>query len=258
MLAIIGCGNLNRSDDGVGVVVAQRLQRWLASLPPEPTVRVLDCGTAGMEVMFQARGAQALVVIDACCSGSEPGAVFEVPGSELAARPPPSLNLHDFRWEHALFAGRQIFKEAFPADVTACLIEAVDTGLGLNLSPPVERAAGIVEAQLQRRIKAWSRRQRDGVTLKRSALHLPAALCARHFSGCEGVILQWRAPELLIMPVRHAAAGGYLLKQRNRAGDRVIQAADFFHDHGLDGESERAVVGCWRPDVAALALLFVN
>ena len=42
--------------------------------------------------------------------------------------------------------------------------------------------------------------------------------------------------DLLILPVRHAAAGGYLLKLRNGAGDRVVNAPDFFREHGLDDE----------------------
>lgn len=55
-ITIIGCGNLNRSDDAVGVIVAQRLQQYLAEYP-HPHVQVYDCGTAGMEVMFQAEAA---------------------------------------------------------------------------------------------------------------------------------------------------------------------------------------------------------
>lgn len=153
MLTIIGCGNLNRSDDGVGVVVVRRLQAWLAAAPVKG-VRLFDAGTAGMEVMFQARGASALIVIDACTSGSEPGAVFEVPGAELVRHPKPSFNLHGFRWDDALYAGPKIFGAAFPAEVTVFLIEAASIGFSLKLSPVVEAAAAQVERRLQARIGA--------------------------------------------------------------------------------------------------------
>jgi hydrogenase maturation protease len=86
MLTIIGCGNLNRCDDAVGVIIAQRLQQYLIQ-NPHPNVRIFDCGTAGMEVMFQARGSEQLIIIDASSTGSEPGAIFEVPGSELEQLP---------------------------------------------------------------------------------------------------------------------------------------------------------------------------
>ena len=143
MLTIIGCGNLNRSDDAVGVIIAQRLQQYLAQ-HPHPHMRVYDCGTAGMEVMFQARGSKKLIIIDASSTGAEPGAVFKVPGKELEALPEPSYNLHDFRWDHALAAGRKIFKEDFPEEVTVYLIEAENLGFGLELSPVVQHSADLV------------------------------------------------------------------------------------------------------------------
>ncbi|TAF10571.1 MAG: hydrogenase maturation protease [Nostocales cyanobacterium] len=147
MLTIIGCGNLNRNDDAVGVIIAQRLQQYLAQ-NPHPKVRVFDCGTAGMEVMFQARGSEKLIILDASCTDSEPGAIFKVPGKELEALPEPSYNLHDFRWDHALAAGKKIFKDEFPQDVTVYLIEAVSLDFGLDLSPVVKHSADLVLAEL--------------------------------------------------------------------------------------------------------------
>lgn len=147
MMTIIGCGNLNRNDDAVGVIIAQRLQKYLSE-NPHPNVRVFDCGTGGMEVMFQARGSTQLIIIDASSTGSEPGAVFKVPGKELEALPEPSLNLHDFRWDNALAAGRKIFQNDFPDDVTVYLIEAANLGFGLELSPVVQHSADWVFAEL--------------------------------------------------------------------------------------------------------------
>ncbi|MBD2665180.1 hydrogenase maturation protease [Richelia sinica FACHB-800] len=155
MITIIGCGNLNRNDDAVGVIIAQRLQQYL-SQNPHPNIRVFDCGTGGMEVMFQARGSTQLIIIDASSTGSEPGAVFKVPGKELEALPEPSYNLHDFRWDHALAAGRKIFKEDFPQDVTVYLIEAANLDLGLELSPAVQSSANLVFAELTSMINAES------------------------------------------------------------------------------------------------------
>lgn len=148
MLTIIGCGNLNRSDDGVGVVVVRRLIEYLGR-HPTPDVAVFDAGTAGMEVMFRARGAERLVLVDASRSGSEAGAIFEVPGDELARDYQPTYSLHDFRWDHALYAGRRIFGDAFPRDVTVFLIEAEHLGLGCELSAPVSAAAERVLASLK-------------------------------------------------------------------------------------------------------------
>ena len=75
---------------------------------------------------------------------------------------------------------------------------------------------------------------RDIVIIRRGGLYLDYATCDRFFAGLETVILIADGCDLVILPVRHAAAGGYLLKRRNVAGDRVVNAADFFRSHGVD------------------------
>lgn len=147
-LTIIGCGNLNRNDDAVGVIIAQRLQQYLATYP-HPHVKVYDCGTAGMEVMFKARGSKHLIIIDASSTNSEPGAVFKVPGKELEANREPSYNLHDFRWDNAIAAGKKIFKDDFPSWVTVYLIEAANLDFGWQLSQVVQHSADVVFEQIK-------------------------------------------------------------------------------------------------------------
>ena len=155
MLVIIGCGNPNRQDDGAGVYVAQQLIAALKENPVE-NVRVFDAGTSGMDIMFQARGCDALIIIDANQSTSEPGSIFEVPGFELENIPEPSYNLHDFRWDNALYAGRRIYQEQFPTDITVFLIEAATLELGIGLSESVQEASDRVVELIIERIKNYS------------------------------------------------------------------------------------------------------
>lgn len=152
MIAVIACGNSNRSDDGAGPEVMRALKAGpLGGKTAE--VQLLDAGTDGMAVMFAAKGCSSLIVIDACRSGSEPGAIFEVPGSDLEQPYQPALNLHDFRWDHALHAGRAIFKEAFPEDVVVLLIEAESVAFGLGLSPSVSAAVSKVATRIDALIR---------------------------------------------------------------------------------------------------------
>jgi hydrogenase maturation protease len=142
MLTIIGCGNPNRGDDGVGIEVARRLEAHVRATGA--AARVFDAGTDGMGVMFRARGASRLVIVDASRSGAAPGTIYRVPGAELERQYEPALNLHDFRWDHALYAGRRIFGADFPADVAVVLVEAASVEPGVTLSAPVAAAAGRV------------------------------------------------------------------------------------------------------------------
>jgi len=146
VIAVVGCGNPTRQDDGVGQHVIHTLKsRKLGAT----NVKLLDAGTDGMAVMFSARGCSSLIVVDAARTGVEPGAIYEIPGAELERPYEPGLNLHDFRWDAALHAGRQIFRAAFPRDVTVFLIEAAELGFGVGLTPAVSRAADTVARRIE-------------------------------------------------------------------------------------------------------------
>jgi hydrogenase maturation protease len=153
VLTIIGCGNPNRSDDGAGIAVVRRLMDRLGGDRGEST-RLFDAGTNGMQVMFEARGASELVLVDASSSRSEPGSIFEVPGEVLQNVPAPGHGLHGFRWDHALYAGKKIFGCDFPDRVTVYLIESQTLELGIGLSAPVEHAVARVIDRILERMKA--------------------------------------------------------------------------------------------------------
>ena len=147
MHVIIGCGNLYRKDDGIGVVVAHRLQSFF-SQHPHPDLQIVEAGTNGIDVMLQAHGARKVTMIDACSSGSEPGAIFQIPGLALINQPPPGFSPHNFRWDHALHAGQIIFRDEFPQDITVFLIEVSDTTFGESLSPAVAASVDKVCAMI--------------------------------------------------------------------------------------------------------------
>jgi hydrogenase maturation protease len=134
---IIGCGNLLRGDDGAGCVFVRRLLDH--ELPAG--VRCADAGTSGMDVAFQMRGVQRVILVDACQSGSEPGTLFRLPGKEVENLPPVTgIHLHAFRWDHALAFGRWLLKQEYPQRITVFLVEAAQVEVGAALSAPVDAA----------------------------------------------------------------------------------------------------------------------
>ncbi len=134
---IIGCGNLLRADDAVGPILIRRM--WEIGLPEN--VFCVDGGTAGMDVAFQMRGKDRVIIIDACKTGEEAGTVYKVPGEELEDLPPlTDIHTHNFRWDNALSFGRWLLKDEYPNDITVYLIEAENTDFGENLSPKVKES----------------------------------------------------------------------------------------------------------------------
>jgi len=133
---VVGCGNLLRGDDAVGPV----LVRLLADRDLPAGVRLVDGGTAGMDVAFAMRGVPRVILVDASSMGVEPGTVHRVPGERLMDLTPPEGNLHRFRWDQALGFAQWLLKEDYPDDVTVWLVEGGSFEIGAPLSEAVQSA----------------------------------------------------------------------------------------------------------------------
>lgn len=148
---VIGCGNLLRGDDGVGPVLIRHL--WECDLPEH--VRIADGGTAGMDVAFKMRGAEHVILIDACQTGEPAGTLYRVPGHMLENLPPvQEMHTHSFRWDHALAFAHWLLKDEYPQKITVYLIEAQHVGVSMDLSAPVRDAMNKLIARLQTELEA--------------------------------------------------------------------------------------------------------
>jgi hypothetical protein len=100
----------------------------------------------------------------------------------------------------------------------------------------------------------------DVVEIKNGAVYLSAVIAEKYFANIQTAILVRKDESLLVLPVHHVAAGGYLLKRRNAAGDRVIHGADFLRDQGFDGGKTLQRHTYWDPVVAGLFIadVFAN
>jgi hypothetical protein len=90
------------------------------------------------------------------------------------------------------------------------------------------------------------------ITLRRGGLHFNRHVYESFFSGLDNVVLLRDGADLLVLPVRNQAAGGYVIKLRNAAGDRTVNAADFFRDNGIDDVVEVTLPAQWSAERAAL------
>jgi hydrogenase maturation protease len=232
-LLVVGCGNLLRGDDGVGPILVRHL--WDRGMPEG--VRLVDGGTAGMDVAFQMRGAGRVVIVDASATGAPPGTIYRVPGAELAELPPlDGLHTHSFRWDHAIAFARWALADSCPSDITVFLIEAANVAFGADLSPDVssamEEVIDLVEAEFIAPLRPPDPDDPDDLTVEFTDdgyLRLGAAICAARFPASVAVGAV-RDDQLWLLPLRGPRSGGLLLKQRNPAGDRAILVREMLDD----------------------------
>jgi hypothetical protein len=94
--------------------------------------------------------------------------------------------------------------------------------------------------------------ERCVIVVRRGALHLTRQVYERFFAALDNVVLVRDGEDLVVLPVRHQAAGGYLIKMRSGAGDRIVTAADFFRDNGVDDDVQLTLGATWSDERMAL------
>ena len=92
------------------------------------------------------------------------------------------------------------------------------------------------------------------IVLREGRLYFTREVCERHLAGSNAVALIRAGTDLVILPVRHAAGGGYLLKLRTSAGERVAAAPDFFRAEGLGDDVVWSGQAVWQENRAAFVL----
>ena len=148
---VLGMGNPILSDDGVGLLVADRLRE--SPLPADVEVALSEVG--GLRLLELVRGFTRVIIIDALRSpaetGRHPGEVYRYEAKDFKGGHRYG-SAHSIGLDTVLELGRTLGYE-MPADVTVFAIEAVDVEtFGEELSPPVaeaaERVLGMVAAEL--------------------------------------------------------------------------------------------------------------
>ncbi|GHD60483.1 peptidase M52 [Thalassobaculum fulvum] len=139
---VIGIGNPDRGDDGVGRLVARSLD---GRLPAD--VEVVEADGEATALLAHMDGAEAAYLVDACASGAEPGTVRRF---DAAAAPLPQaafgLSTHGFGLAEAIELARAL--RQLPA---RCVVYAIE-GAGFETGAPLSDAVAEAIPQVQERL----------------------------------------------------------------------------------------------------------
>ena len=143
VVLVIGIGNIDRGDDGVGIIAARHLRERL-----EEGAMVRECRGVATELIEAWHGAGAVILIDAISSADPPGTIsrIDLASGEL---PPTGAgsSTHGMGLAQAVELARAL--DRLPGSLTLYGIAAGQFQLGSRLSPAVSRAvAGVVERVL--------------------------------------------------------------------------------------------------------------
>ncbi|MBO8128010.1 MAG: hydrogenase maturation protease [Peptococcaceae bacterium] len=160
-MVVLGVGNELQKDDGVGVHVVRRLSRL--SFPP--SVRLIEGGTGGENLLFYFEGAERLIIIDSLDAGADPGTLFSFTPEELELiESSEPVSLHQIRVPEVLSLARKLGKLP-PTRIYA--VQPAEIDWGLELSSVVEsRVLGLVSL-VRQDIDNWLKEAESGGLSKR-------------------------------------------------------------------------------------------
>ena len=123
--AILGFGNPVRSDDAIGVYVANELKKRLSN---RDDVSVFDMGTSAFEILFQLKGHRRIIIVDGVLNSGEPdGTLFSLPASEINAQlqNDPLVFLHGLKWDQALSYAKKMMRDEYSENKISVYIVAI-------------------------------------------------------------------------------------------------------------------------------------
>jgi hydrogenase maturation protease len=167
---IAGIGNLFLGDDGFGVAVAHRLERY--ALGEDVNVAVIE--GRGIRLAWELAGGSydAAILVDATARGGEPGTLYVIePDDEPAPEGDPDLDADGVTPANVLAWLRRMGAPAIPVVVIGCEPHTIGETVGLSkpVAAAVRGAIAMVREQLDRlRASAPGARQSSAPSAGRS------------------------------------------------------------------------------------------
>lgn len=147
---VIGLGNPLMGDDGLGILVLERLRDGWAFRPP---LELLDGGTWGLNLLPHIERSSRLLILDAIDAGAEPGSLVQLEKNDIPRFLAGKLSPHQIDLKEVLAIAE--LRDTLPEEIVAVGLQPFSIEMREGLSAPV--AAGVprlIERVLER-LRDW-------------------------------------------------------------------------------------------------------
>jgi hydrogenase maturation protease len=149
-IGIIGIGNLLRKDDGVGIVLLERLQKQKKELPKN--IEFIDGGTGGMNLLHLLAQFDIVLLIDAVDFKARPGEarVFSLKDIQ-SQKKPVMMSTHDPDFLNLLRLSQEL--KELPETLVIFGVQPRDVSYGMGLSKEIETVLDGLFLKLQKELQ---------------------------------------------------------------------------------------------------------
>jgi len=149
-IGIIGIGNILRKDDGVGIVLLERLQKQKKELPKN--IEFIDGGTGGMNLLHLLAQFDTVLLIDAVDFKARPGEARVFSLKEIQSQKKPvMMSTHDSDFLNLLRLSQEL--KELPETLVIFGVQPRDVSYGMGLSKEIETVLDGLFLKLQKELQ---------------------------------------------------------------------------------------------------------
>jgi hydrogenase maturation protease len=149
-IAVLGVGNVLLSDEGFGVRVVQHLMKWYDF---EPSIRLIDGGTLGWDLLNFLQGVEKLILVDAIDAKAVPGTFFVIKNEEVKKYFKRKVSGHEAGIQEVLawfdLMGKPI------KEVTVIGVQPQSLETGLELTPLIKKFVPKAVDEILKQLSQW-------------------------------------------------------------------------------------------------------
>jgi hydrogenase maturation protease len=149
-ILVLGLGNTIMSDDGFGVKVVTALSSRYRF--PE-SVKLLDGGTLGLDLLPHLEGVEKLLIIDALDMRAEPGTISRIEGEEVPRAFASKLSVHQMGLQDLLAVAE--LQGHIPKNLVVWGAQPESIEMGTELTALVASALPLVVEHVLAELRGW-------------------------------------------------------------------------------------------------------
>lgn len=149
---IIGFGNKFRSDDGIGLVVIEELEKL--DIASNKNIEIIDGGTSGSDLIFHLKECPRVIIVDALDAGQASGEVISIREKDIdkfGNGEISSLSLHDLNLADILKLSRAL---KLKTNITIIGIKPINMEFGEELSPEIKSKIPEIISEVEKALKS--------------------------------------------------------------------------------------------------------
>jgi len=150
MITVLGLGNILMRDEGIGVYIANLLNK---NYRFEPEIEIIDGGTTGTDLLPYFDNGKKVLIIDAVNFEKYPGYIETIKNKDILATITAKISMHHLGLSDILSVINLL--DIHPAEICLVGVQPASMELGLDVSDEIKNLSGKILISVLTILGTW-------------------------------------------------------------------------------------------------------